>query len=61
MVLVWTVMMVPSFLWLKNSLLWVIFMSDYALVAAHWSSYQGARAEREAGNGESRADLPGES
>lgn len=28
-----------------NSILWVAFMSLWANVVAHWSSYQAARAE----------------
>jgi hypothetical protein len=51
MVIVWTMLLVPTLLWWKNSILWVCLMSDYALIAAHWSAYQGARAERSNGDG----------
>ena len=37
---------VPTVLWWKESILWVALMSVWANVAAHWSAYQGARAER---------------
>jgi hypothetical protein len=52
MTVVWAVLLVPTVLWWKNSILWIALMSDYALMAAHWASYQGARAEREARNGD---------
>lgn len=53
MVFVWAALLVPTLIWWKNSILWVCIMSDYALLAAHWSSYQGARAERANGNDDS--------
>jgi hypothetical protein len=34
-----------TLLWLRESVTWVAWMSVYAIVAAHWSGYQGARAE----------------
>jgi hypothetical protein len=57
----WALLLVPTLIWWKSSILWVAAMSLYANFIGHWSAFQAARAEREAGNGESRADLPGES
>lgn len=46
--LAWALLLIPTLLWWSQSILWVATMSLYANVAAHWSAYQGARAEREA-------------
>lgn len=50
MTIAWALMAVPTALWWKNSILWVGLMSVYACMTTHWSSFQGARAERAAGN-----------
>jgi hypothetical protein len=42
---VWLVLAVPSLLWWKNSILWVIVLSVWANVASHFGAWQGARAE----------------
>jgi len=56
--IVWLILVVPSVLWWKDSILWVILMSAWANVAGHFGAWQGARAE-EAVNGDSRtADNP---
>lgn len=44
----WAVMLVPTLLWWKESILWVATMSLYANVVGHWSAYQASRAEKEA-------------
>lgn len=46
MTVVWMALAVPSFLWWKESLLWVIAMSLWANVAGHWSGFQAAHAEK---------------
>lgn len=43
--LAWVALLVPSVLWWKESLLWIILMSGWANVASHFSAWQGARAE----------------
>lgn len=48
MCVVWALLLIPSLLWWKTSILWVIFLSLYANFATHWSAAQGARAERQA-------------
>lgn len=45
---VWALLTIPTLVWWRESILWVAFMSLYANVAAHWSAFQGARAERSA-------------
>lgn len=51
MTLLWLLMAIPTALWWKDSILWVGEMSVYACMTTHWSSYQGARAEHQAGDG----------
>lgn len=41
----WLALAVPSVLWWKESLLWVILLSVWANVASHFGAWQGARAE----------------
>ncbi|MFV0135435.1 hypothetical protein ACLGIH_19825 [Streptomyces sp. HMX87] len=45
---IWALLAIPTLLWWPNSILWVAFMSLYANVAAHWSAFHSAQAEREA-------------
>jgi hypothetical protein len=47
----WAVMLVPTLLWWKDSILWVATMSLYANVVGHWSAHQASRAEKEAASG----------
>jgi hypothetical protein len=44
MTFLWIGLLVPSLLWWKNSILWVVLMSAYANIVGHWSAYQGSRA-----------------
>lgn len=48
MVVVWSLLAVPTLLFWPESILWVAFMSLYANVASHFSAYQASRAEEEA-------------
>lgn len=45
MTVAWLVLAIPSLIWWKNSILWVIVLSVWANVASHFGAYQGARAE----------------
>ncbi len=45
MMLVWAVLLVPSVIWWKESLLWIISLSLYANFATHFSAWQASRAE----------------
>ena len=42
----WAGLMLPSLLWWKESLVWVIIMSCYANFAGSMASLQSARADR---------------
>lgn len=48
--LVWLALMVPSLVWWRESIPWLIFISVWANVAGHFSAWQGSRAE--ANNGD---------
>jgi hypothetical protein len=45
---VWALLLIPTLLFWKNSVLWVAAMSLYANLAAHLSAAKAARAEEEA-------------
>lgn len=39
------ILAIPVSFYLKESLMWVVFMSHYAIITGHWSSWQAARVE----------------
>lgn len=43
---VWVALAVPSVIWWHNSILWVIFLSLYAIWVSHLSAVQAALADR---------------
>jgi hypothetical protein len=51
---IWALLLIPSLLWWKNSLIWVIAMSCYANFAGSMASVQAARADC---NSPTREDL----
>lgn len=46
MTLVWLVLAVPSLIWWKSSILWVILLSVYANFIGSFGAWQAARAEQ---------------
>ncbi|EFE94177.1 MULTISPECIES: hypothetical protein [Serratia] len=52
----WIILAIPSVIWWKNSVLWVIIISIYANVVGHLAGYTAARADEaaEAGEAEQR-------
>lgn len=42
----WGLLVIPTLLLWRTSILWVAFMSLYANLVGHWSAYQAARAEQ---------------
>lgn len=42
----WILAIPPSLLWWRNSVPWLVLMSLWANVAAHWAGLQGALADR---------------
>lgn len=45
MTVFWTLMIVPSILWWKDSVLWVIVLSVWANLASHFAAWQASRGE----------------
>ncbi len=45
MAVVWILTAIPSLLWWKESLLWIIFISLYANIATHLGGYEAAKAK----------------
>ena len=43
---IWTALVIPSILWWRNSIPYLVFISVWALLATHWGAWQAARAER---------------
>ena len=43
--IVWALLLIPTVLFWKDSILWISIMSVYAIVSTHWGGYQAARAE----------------
>lgn len=39
-------LVIPTILWWKDSILFIGIVSVYANVVSHWGSYQAARAEK---------------
>lgn len=44
-VFVWILLLIPSLLWWQASIPWLVLMSVWANIGAHWSAYQASRAE----------------
>jgi hypothetical protein len=44
---VWIMLILPTLLWWKDSILWVALMSIWANVVGHFSAYIASRAEEE--------------
>ena len=43
--IVWLLLVVPSVLWWRESIPWLVFMSVWANIAGHFAAWQGSRAE----------------
>ncbi|CAA1283203.1 hypothetical protein A8C28_04905 [Klebsiella pneumoniae] len=44
----WVGLTIPSLIWWKDSVLWVILISIYANIVGHLSGYSAARADQAA-------------
>jgi hypothetical protein len=42
----WGLMFLPSVLWWKDSVPFLVFVSVYANFVGHWASYEAAKAEQ---------------
>lgn len=43
--MVWALLVVPTLLWWRDSIMWVAFMSLYANIAGHMAAAQAAHGE----------------
>lgn len=43
--IMWVVLLIPSMLFWKESVPWLVFISVWANIAGHWSAYEGAKEE----------------
>lgn len=48
MTIIWIILLIPSMLWWKEALPWIVFMSVWANVGTHFGAWQASRAEVEA-------------
>lgn len=46
--IVWLVMAIPSVIWWRNSVPYLVFISVYALAASHASAYAASKADEAA-------------
>ena len=54
--IMWFVQDIPSVIWWKDSVLWVIIISIYANIVGHLSGYSAARADQAAEENEDKAE-----
>jgi hypothetical protein len=45
LVVVWVLLIPPTIIWWRDSILWVAFMSLYAIITSHWGAYEAAKAK----------------
>lgn len=43
----WLLLIAPTLIWWKESILWIALMSIWANVASHFGAFQATRAEEE--------------
>lgn len=48
MTFVWGILLIPTLLWWRQSVLWVALMSVWANLASHFSAWQASRGEKRA-------------
>jgi hypothetical protein len=41
----WILMIVPSIVWFRSSVTYLVMLSVYAVIMGHWSSWQSSRVE----------------
>lgn len=49
---IWTLLLIPTLVWWRESILWIAFMSWYAIVTSHWSAFEAAKAKEQVEKGE---------
>lgn len=43
--IIWGILIIPSILWWRNSIMWIVLMSAWANFASHFAAWQAARGE----------------
>lgn len=43
--ILWLVLLVPTLVWWRESIVWLVIISWYANFVGQWSAYQAARSE----------------
>jgi hypothetical protein len=46
MTVIWVMLTIPTLLWWRDSILWVLIMSLWSNASTHWGAWQAARAEQ---------------
>lgn len=44
-VALWVLLIIPTLLFWRESILWIAFMSLYAIITSHWGAYEAAKAK----------------
>lgn len=52
LMIAWGVLLVPTLVWWRESIAWVVFMSWYANFVGHWSGKEAAAAGEKAEDGD---------
>lgn len=47
LMVMWIILIVPTLLWWKESILWVLMISIYANIVGHWGAFQAVKSEPE--------------
>lgn len=45
LVALWVLLIIPTLIWWRTSILWIAFMSLYAIITSHWGAYEAAKAK----------------
>lgn len=48
LLIVWTLLVIPTILFWRESVVWIALMSIYAIIASHWACWEAARAKQAA-------------
>lgn len=43
--IVWILLIFPTVVWWRESILWIAFMSIYAVIFTHHAAYEGSKAK----------------
>lgn len=44
---VWVALIIPTVIFWSESILWIGFMSIYAIITAHWAAYESSKLKKE--------------